>query len=241
MNVLGTCGELDAFVSIPDEGDMTFLHKKGKSGAAVGKLVLLHVFVQWVEVLDNFLESSRWFLISRLLSSLLYAVIILLAEQWEHSSRVDIKTIRTWFSSHSINVFFNYTNESRLNSCGSGGGRQLENHVGEECNLMMTCTISAELSPNLHTRDPEAIPNPSEVVVNLGRRYTAVVLTISRMGRTLAATSTQTKKDTPNKSPASHLSPLVAAEKPHEQIGLECSAVNTGEGGRSVKGIRGGG
>ncbi|GKE50362.1 hypothetical protein Tco_1481620, partial [Tanacetum coccineum] len=56
VNVLGTCGELDAFVSIPDEGDMTFLHKKGKSGAAVGKLVLLHVFVQWVEVLDNFLE-----------------------------------------------------------------------------------------------------------------------------------------------------------------------------------------
>ncbi|GJX89718.1 hypothetical protein Tco_0341732 [Tanacetum coccineum] len=45
VNVLGTCGELDAFVSIPDEGDMTFLHKKGKSGAAVGKLVLLHVFV----------------------------------------------------------------------------------------------------------------------------------------------------------------------------------------------------
>ncbi|GJS34159.1 hypothetical protein Tco_0532541 [Tanacetum coccineum] len=36
----------DAFVSIPDEGDMTFLHKKGKSGAAVGKLVLLQVFVQ---------------------------------------------------------------------------------------------------------------------------------------------------------------------------------------------------
>ncbi|GJW62830.1 hypothetical protein Tco_0112165 [Tanacetum coccineum] len=68
------------------------------------------------QVLDNFLESSRWFLISRLLSSLLYAVIILLAEHWEHSRRVDIKTIRTWFSSHSINVFFNYTNESRLNS-----------------------------------------------------------------------------------------------------------------------------
>ncbi|GKB17655.1 hypothetical protein Tco_0851578 [Tanacetum coccineum] len=39
----GTCGELDAFVSIPDEGDMTFLRKKGKSGAAVGKLVLLQL------------------------------------------------------------------------------------------------------------------------------------------------------------------------------------------------------
>nr|GEW17191.1 subtilisin-like protease SBT1.3 [Tanacetum cinerariifolium] len=36
----GTCGELDAFVSIPDEGDMAFLRKKVKSGAAVRKLVL---------------------------------------------------------------------------------------------------------------------------------------------------------------------------------------------------------
>ncbi|GJV01411.1 hypothetical protein Tco_1334980 [Tanacetum coccineum] len=43
---VGTCGELDAFVSIPDEGDMAFLRKKVKSGAAVGKLVLLQVFVQ---------------------------------------------------------------------------------------------------------------------------------------------------------------------------------------------------
>ncbi|GJV25845.1 putative reverse transcriptase domain-containing protein, partial [Tanacetum coccineum] len=40
----GTCDELDALVSIPDEGDMAFLRKKVKSGAAVGKLVLLHVF-----------------------------------------------------------------------------------------------------------------------------------------------------------------------------------------------------
>ncbi|GKB60148.1 hypothetical protein Tco_0916334, partial [Tanacetum coccineum] len=39
--VLGTCDELDAFVSIPDEGDMAFLRKKVNSGAAVGKLVLL--------------------------------------------------------------------------------------------------------------------------------------------------------------------------------------------------------
>nr|GFD28976.1 hypothetical protein [Tanacetum cinerariifolium] len=38
--VLGTCGELDAFVSIPDEGDMAFLRKNVKSEAAVGKLVL---------------------------------------------------------------------------------------------------------------------------------------------------------------------------------------------------------
>nr|GFB76209.1 hypothetical protein [Tanacetum cinerariifolium] len=37
---------MDAFVSIPDEGDMAFLRKKVKSGAAVGKLVLLQVFVQ---------------------------------------------------------------------------------------------------------------------------------------------------------------------------------------------------
>ncbi|GJY41205.1 ribonuclease H-like domain-containing protein [Tanacetum coccineum] len=41
--VLGTCVELDALVSIPDEGDMAFLRKKVKSGAAVGKLVLLQV------------------------------------------------------------------------------------------------------------------------------------------------------------------------------------------------------
>nr|GEX04836.1 hypothetical protein [Tanacetum cinerariifolium] len=40
-NTVGICGELDAFVSIPNEGDMTFLRKKVKSGAAVGKLVLL--------------------------------------------------------------------------------------------------------------------------------------------------------------------------------------------------------
>ncbi|GKB72430.1 putative reverse transcriptase domain-containing protein [Tanacetum coccineum] len=37
----GTCVELDALVSIPDEGDMAFLQKKVKSGVAVGKLVLL--------------------------------------------------------------------------------------------------------------------------------------------------------------------------------------------------------
>ncbi|GJV32138.1 putative reverse transcriptase domain-containing protein [Tanacetum coccineum] len=42
--VLVTCDELDAFVSIPDEGNMAFLRKKVKSGAAVGKLVLLQVF-----------------------------------------------------------------------------------------------------------------------------------------------------------------------------------------------------
>ncbi|GJW37125.1 hypothetical protein Tco_0060045 [Tanacetum coccineum] len=30
FQVLGTCGELDAFVSIPDEGDMAFLRKKVK-------------------------------------------------------------------------------------------------------------------------------------------------------------------------------------------------------------------
>ncbi|GJR44084.1 hypothetical protein Tco_1312187 [Tanacetum coccineum] len=41
--VLGTCSELDAFVSIPDDGDMAFLRKKVKSEAAVGKRVLLQV------------------------------------------------------------------------------------------------------------------------------------------------------------------------------------------------------
>nr|GEU92412.1 hypothetical protein [Tanacetum cinerariifolium] len=39
--VLGTRGELDGIVSIPDEGDMAFLRKNVKSGAAVGKHVLL--------------------------------------------------------------------------------------------------------------------------------------------------------------------------------------------------------
>ncbi|GKA70440.1 mutator type transposase, partial [Tanacetum coccineum] len=42
-NCSSTCGESDAFVSIPDEGDMVFLRKKVKSGAAVGKLVLLQI------------------------------------------------------------------------------------------------------------------------------------------------------------------------------------------------------
>ncbi|GJS12781.1 hypothetical protein Tco_0407253 [Tanacetum coccineum] len=41
LEVLGRCGELDPFVSITDEGDMAFLRKKVKSGAAVGKLALL--------------------------------------------------------------------------------------------------------------------------------------------------------------------------------------------------------
>ncbi|GKC76282.1 retrovirus-related pol polyprotein from transposon TNT 1-94, partial [Tanacetum coccineum] len=41
--VLGTCDELDDFLSISDEGDMAFLRKKVKSGAAVGNLVLLQL------------------------------------------------------------------------------------------------------------------------------------------------------------------------------------------------------
>ncbi|GJT31158.1 putative reverse transcriptase domain-containing protein [Tanacetum coccineum] len=41
QTVLGSCDELYGFVSIPDEGDMAFLRKKVKSGAAVGKRVLL--------------------------------------------------------------------------------------------------------------------------------------------------------------------------------------------------------
>nr|GEV79388.1 reverse transcriptase domain-containing protein [Tanacetum cinerariifolium] len=54
--VLGTCVELDAFVSITDEGDMTFLRKKVKSGAAVGKLVLLQVSAN-LEVFFPYLVS----------------------------------------------------------------------------------------------------------------------------------------------------------------------------------------
>ncbi|GJX10235.1 putative reverse transcriptase domain-containing protein, partial [Tanacetum coccineum] len=41
--IWGSYGELDGFVSIPDEGDMAFLRKKVKSGAVVGKHVLLQV------------------------------------------------------------------------------------------------------------------------------------------------------------------------------------------------------
>ncbi|GJV10546.1 putative ribonuclease H-like domain-containing protein, partial [Tanacetum coccineum] len=55
LEVLGTCGELDALVSIPDEGDMAFLRKKVKSGAAVGKLVLLQLVkthFPWIGVED---------------------------------------------------------------------------------------------------------------------------------------------------------------------------------------------
>ncbi|GKB60478.1 hypothetical protein Tco_0916664 [Tanacetum coccineum] len=55
FQVLGTCDELDAFVSIPDEGDMVFLRKKVKSGAAVGKLVLLQV----IKAKDLELETRR--------------------------------------------------------------------------------------------------------------------------------------------------------------------------------------
>ncbi|GJS58245.1 putative reverse transcriptase domain-containing protein [Tanacetum coccineum] len=41
----GSCDEFDGFVSIPDEGDMAFLRKKVKSGAAVGKRVFLQVLI----------------------------------------------------------------------------------------------------------------------------------------------------------------------------------------------------
>ncbi|GJS33393.1 hypothetical protein Tco_0531775 [Tanacetum coccineum] len=41
--VLGSCDKLEGFVSILDEGDMAFLWKKVKSGAAVGKRLLLQV------------------------------------------------------------------------------------------------------------------------------------------------------------------------------------------------------
>ncbi|GJW62472.1 hypothetical protein Tco_0111807 [Tanacetum coccineum] len=40
-----SCGELDAQPSPPDEGVMTFLRKKVKTGAVVGKRVLLQVLV----------------------------------------------------------------------------------------------------------------------------------------------------------------------------------------------------
>ncbi|GJU00428.1 hypothetical protein Tco_1110766 [Tanacetum coccineum] len=41
FQVLGTCDELDAFVTISDEGVMVFLRSKVNSGVAVGK----HVFI----------------------------------------------------------------------------------------------------------------------------------------------------------------------------------------------------
>ncbi|GJX42573.1 hypothetical protein Tco_0257563, partial [Tanacetum coccineum] len=43
--VAGSCDELDGFVSISDEGDMAFLRNKVKSGAAVGKRVLLQIIM----------------------------------------------------------------------------------------------------------------------------------------------------------------------------------------------------
>ncbi|GKC05839.1 hypothetical protein Tco_0997449 [Tanacetum coccineum] len=46
LKSVGTCDELDDFVSIPDEGVMAFLRKKVKSGAAVEKRVLLQVHAQ---------------------------------------------------------------------------------------------------------------------------------------------------------------------------------------------------
>ncbi|GJS28926.1 hypothetical protein Tco_0489546 [Tanacetum coccineum] len=66
FQVLGTCGELDALVSIPDEGDMAFLWKKVKSGAAVGKLVLLQVIR--VEDLERYeKELARIYFVKLLL------------------------------------------------------------------------------------------------------------------------------------------------------------------------------
>ncbi|GJT76568.1 hypothetical protein Tco_1043293 [Tanacetum coccineum] len=53
--VLGSCGELDDFVSIPDEGVTAFLRKKVKSGATVGKRVLLQV----IEAKDLELGTRR--------------------------------------------------------------------------------------------------------------------------------------------------------------------------------------
>ncbi|GJX10734.1 hypothetical protein Tco_0200593 [Tanacetum coccineum] len=51
--VLGSCDEFDGFVSIPDEGDMAFLRKKVKSGAAVGKRVLLQIIMANLPPLNN--------------------------------------------------------------------------------------------------------------------------------------------------------------------------------------------
>ncbi|GJY80251.1 putative ribonuclease H-like domain-containing protein [Tanacetum coccineum] len=63
--VLGTCGELDAFVSIPDEGDMAFLQKKVKSGAAVGKLVLLQDLLpkRWKLEIQSWLIVGVFYLV----------------------------------------------------------------------------------------------------------------------------------------------------------------------------------
>ncbi|GJR81980.1 putative reverse transcriptase domain-containing protein [Tanacetum coccineum] len=61
-----TCDELDALVSIPDEGDMAFLRKKVKSGAAVGKLVLLQANSQNGALLGLFLSTKKGVLRSRI-------------------------------------------------------------------------------------------------------------------------------------------------------------------------------
>ncbi|GJQ97052.1 hypothetical protein Tco_0008191 [Tanacetum coccineum] len=85
-----------------------------------GEWVIFHIpywLVRYLRVIrDEDLMYGGMF-VTRLAQSLriltrdLMDVIILLAVHWEHSSRVDIKTLRTWFSSHSMIVFFKYTNE----------------------------------------------------------------------------------------------------------------------------------
>ncbi|GJV51393.1 hypothetical protein Tco_1447134 [Tanacetum coccineum] len=56
-----SCGELDAQPSPPDEGVMTFLRKKVKTGAVVGKRVLLQVLCSNFEgwKLDG-ISSGPW-------------------------------------------------------------------------------------------------------------------------------------------------------------------------------------
>ncbi|GJU05807.1 hypothetical protein Tco_1122237 [Tanacetum coccineum] len=56
-----SCGELDAQPSPPDEGVMTFLRKKVKTGAVVGKRVLLQVIMLNFEgwKLDGYQADGR--------------------------------------------------------------------------------------------------------------------------------------------------------------------------------------
>ncbi|GJR43793.1 hypothetical protein Tco_0950898 [Tanacetum coccineum] len=60
-NDRASCGELDAQPSPPDEGVMTFLRKKVKTGAVVGKRVLLQVIMLNFEgwKLDGYQADGR--------------------------------------------------------------------------------------------------------------------------------------------------------------------------------------
>ncbi|GJR50844.1 putative reverse transcriptase domain-containing protein [Tanacetum coccineum] len=91
LEVLGTCDELDAFVSIPDEGDMAFLRKKIKYGAAVGKLVLLQeeASYAWEQHSSSDIDICRAFLKLCIVEDLIWEKISCELEEPISSAHVD--------------------------------------------------------------------------------------------------------------------------------------------------------